>query len=198
MARDSRVDAYIAKAQPFAQPILSHVRTVMHAAAPEVDEAIKWGMPFFLWKGAPLANMAAFKAHASFGFWRREGAGPAAEDDSGMGQFGRLTEVGDLPADAELATMVRDAIAVIETGAKTRRPPRAPKTEIAMPDDLRAALDAVPAAAAHFAAFSPSAQREYLEWVVEAKAPATRAKRIATTVEQLAEGKKRHWKYENC
>ena len=195
MPHDPRIDAYIAKSAPFAQPILSHIRAVMHRAAPEISETIKWSMPFFDYKGAPLANMAAFKAHAAFGFWRREGAGPEAEKDEAMGQFGRLTRVDDLPPEPELIAMIHAAIAAIEQGVKTRRTPRMPRPEVAMPDDLRAALDAAPAAAAAFAGFPPGAQREYLEWVIEAKAPATRVKRIERTVAQCAEGKRRHWKY---
>lgn len=198
MSQDPRVDAYIAKAAPFAQPILAHVRAVMHRASPEIAETIKWSMPFFDYHGAPLANMAAFKAHAAFGFWRREGAGPEDEKGEAMGQFGKLTRVEDLPPEPELTQMIRAAMAVIDAGVKTHRTPRMPRPEVAMPDDLRAALDAVPAAAAAYAGFPPGAQREYLEWVIEAKAPATRAKRIAQTVEQCAEGKRRHWKYAAC
>ena len=75
------------------------------------------------------------------------------------------------------------------------RPPKAPFT---VPQDLRAAIDAVPAAKATFDGFPPSLQREYVEWVTEAKRDETRAKRLAQTVEWLAEGKRRNWKYENC
>ncbi len=198
MAHDPRVDAYIAKAAVFAQPILTHLRTVVGSASPDISETIKWSMPFFDYRGKPLANMAAFKAHAAFGFWRREGAGPETEQADAMGQFGKLSSLADLPDDAVLTAMVHTAMELIDVDAKTRRPARLLKPDIEMPDDLRSALEAAPAAAAHFEAFPPSARREYLEWVVEAKAPATRAKRIATTVEQCSEGKRRNWKYENC
>lgn len=198
MPRDPRVDAYIARAAPFAQPILAHVRALMHRASPEIAEAIKWSKPFFDYKGAPLANMAAFKAHAAFGFWRREGAGPDAEKADAMGQFGKLTRVEDLPPEPELIAMIQAAMALIDRGVKTHQAPRTPRPEVGMPEDLRAALDAVPAAAAAYAGFPAGAQREYLEWVVEARAPATRAKRIAQTVVQCAEGKRRYWKYAAC
>ena len=61
-----------------------------------------------------------------------------------------------------------------------------------MPADLRAALDAVPAAAAAFAGFPPGALREYIEWALEAKQESTRARRIETTVAHCAEGKRRY------
>lgn len=197
MSQDPRVDAYIAKAAPFAQPILTHIRAVMHRASPDIVEAIKWSMPFFDYNGAPLANMAAFKAHAAFGFWRRDGAGPEKEGEGAMGQFGKLTGVADLPDEATLIALIHQAMAVIDAGGKTLRPPKHPKAELTMPDDLRAALDAVPEAAKHFAAFPPGAQREYIEWVVEAKQPATRVKRIGQAVEWCTENKRRNWKYQS-
>jgi bacteriocin resistance YdeI/OmpD-like protein len=43
--------------------------------------------------------------------------------------------------------------------------------------------------------FSPSHRREYIEWLTEAKTEATRAKRLATALEWMAEGKPRNWKY---
>lgn len=198
MAEDPRVDAYIAKAAPFAQPILAHIRSVMHRASPEIVEAIKWSMPFFDYNGAPLANMAAFKAHAAFGFWRRDGAGPDKEDQGAMGQFGKLTSVADLPDDEVLIEMILAAMALIDAGAKSRRSPKQPKPDLTMPGDFQAALDAVRDAAKHFAAFPPGARREYIEWVVDAKQPATRVKRIGQAVEWCAENKRRNWKYQSC
>jgi hypothetical protein len=199
MPQDDRVTAYIERAQPFARPILAHIRALVHQELPDVAETMKWGMPFFEWQGKPLANMAAFKAHASFGFWQREAA-PAASPGKGegMGQFGKLASLADLPPDAVLQAMVRDAAALLAAGAPTRRAAKAPKAEIPMPDDLATALATDAAAAAHFNGFPPGARREYLEWVTSAKQPATRARRITTTVAQAAEGKRLNWKYEDC
>ncbi|MFZ4689482.1 MAG: YdeI/OmpD-associated family protein [Polymorphobacter sp.] len=197
MPRDDRVTAYIGKAPPFAQPILATIRERMHSACPELDEAIKWSMPFFVLDGAPIANMAAFKAHAAFGFWQREAAAVDKSAEA-MGQFGKLTSIADVPEAAALAVMVAQAIVLAKAGAKTKKPPPGSKPALDTPVDLDAALAAVPAAVAGFAALPPGARREYVEWVVTAKQPTTREKRIATTVAQVAEGKKLHWRYENC
>lgn len=197
MPQDPRVTAYIEQAAPFAQPILNELRARLHRARPDLDEAIKWSMPFFVHGGAPIANMAAFKAHAAFGFWRREAAGESSSPGEAMGQFGKLTSVADLPDEAALAAMLDDAIALAEAGARTRRTPPGSKPALVTPDDLVAALAASGAATA-FAALSPGARREYVEWVEGAKQPATRAKRIATTATQVAQGKKLNWRYENC
>lgn len=188
MPVDPRIDAYIAAAAPFASPILRHFRKLVRAAIPTVTETIKWGMPFFEHGSRPLAMMAAFKAHAGFGIF--DGSPMAGGD--GMGQFGKLTDVADLPDDAALVALLVAAAALIDSGAKPVRAV-AKKPPLAMPDDLRSALDAVPAAASAFAAFPPGARREYIEWAIEAKQPATRARRIAQTVEQCAEGKRRYW-----
>jgi uncharacterized protein YdeI (YjbR/CyaY-like superfamily) len=199
MSRDPRVDAYIARQADFARPILEHLRETVHAACPEAEETIKWSMPNFVYGGKILANMAAFKAHAAFGFWRsRDVLGETGAERESMGQFGRLTSVDDLPPRDRLEALVRKAMAAIDSGPAPARPKKPPKPELPAPEDLSAALAAAPKAAATFDAFPPSCRRDYVEWVTEAKRPETRAKRVAQTVEWLAEGKRRNWKYENC
>jgi uncharacterized protein YdeI (YjbR/CyaY-like superfamily) len=198
MKTDPRVDAYIARQADFARPILEHLRAVVHAACPDGEETLKWSMPSFLHKGKILAGMAAFKAHATFGFWSGSMVVPRAEErSSGMGQFGRLTSLADLPSRAQLEDLVKKAMKLIDEGVKPVRDKHR-KEPFTVPQDLRAAIDALPAAAATFDGFPPSCQREYVEWVTEAKRDETRAKRLAQTVEWLAEGKRRNWKYENC
>jgi uncharacterized protein YdeI (YjbR/CyaY-like superfamily) len=197
MSKDERIDAYIANQADFARPILEHLREAVHAACSECEEAIKWGMPAFMYKGKQLAGMAAFKAHATFGFWQRSGE-PGSESKPGaMGDFGRITSLADLPSPDEFAALGHKNMALIDAGAKTVRS-RTVKAPIDMPEDLAVALAANPAAQATYDGFPPSCRREYLEWVTEAKRPETRTKRIAQAVEMMAEGKKRHWKYENC
>lgn len=199
MSRDPRVDAYIEKKADFAKPILSHLREAVHRACPDAEETIKWSMPAFLYKGAILANMAAFRQHATFGFWRgTEVIGGSDEAMSAMGQFGRITSVDDLPKPKQLAELIRRAMTVTEAGPPKRQPKHEPRPKYDMPEELSSALAAHPAAAATFDAFSPSARYEYVEWVAEAKRAETKAKRVATAIEQLGEGRRLHWKYESC
>jgi uncharacterized protein YdeI (YjbR/CyaY-like superfamily) len=199
MSRDPRVDAYIARQADFARPILEHLRETVHAACSEAEETLKWSMPNFLYKGKILANMAAFKAHAAFGFWRSSDVlGETGAERDSMGQFGRLTSVNQLPPPDALRGLVGKAMAAIDSGPAQAKPRKPPKPELATPDDLRAALDSAPKAASAFDSFPPSCRREYVEWIVEAKRPETRAKRVVQAVEWMAEGKRRNWKYENC
>ncbi|HEV2568613.1 YdeI/OmpD-associated family protein [Sphingomonas sp.] len=195
---DPRVDAYIDGKPAFARPILQHLRAAVHRACPGVEETLRWSMPSFTYKGQILCQMAAFKSHATFGFWRGKEVSGEDESRSAMGQFGRLTSIADLPSDAELDALIGKAVALIDSGMKARRPVKHPKPELTMPADLAEALSASPAAQATYDAFPPSCRRDYLEWVVEAKRPETRAKRVAQAVEWMAEGKRRNWKYEKC
>jgi len=197
MSRDPRVDAYIASKNDFAKPILTHLRDLIHGHAPAVEETIKWSMPFFTYKGELLANMAAFKEHAAFGFWDRLGLATGKEGDA-MGQYGRLTDVATLPPDTLLLERLDQALAKIDAGEKPKRPARAGKPEAEVPPTLATALAADAQATANWNAFAPSCRREYCEWVADAKRDETRAKRVAQTVEQTREGKKLNWKYENC
>ena len=194
--RDPRVDAYIAKAAPFAQPILIHLREVVHAASSEIDEDIKWGAPHFMYKGM-LAGMAAFKAHCALGFWKGSLIiDTAGRSEEAMGQFGRIASVEDLPPKKVLTGYIKQAMKLNDEGVSspTRSKPK-PKEPFAVPKDLATALKANKKAQATFIGFPPSAQREYVEWITEAKTDATRTTRLTTAVEWMAEGKRRMWKY---
>jgi len=194
--RDPKVDAYIAAAEPFAKPILRRLRKVVHAGCPAVEESIKWGFPHFVYKGN-IAGMAAFRQHCVFGFWKdallfdREKNGPK----EAMGQFGRLTHVSELPNEKILVGYVRKAAELNDAGIKVARPAKPPST-VVMPDDFKVALQRNPRARKTLENFSPGKRRDYVEWVLEAKRAETRRQRIATSIEWLAQGKSRNWKYE--
>jgi uncharacterized protein YdeI (YjbR/CyaY-like superfamily) len=202
---DPRVDAYIAQAAPFARAPLEHVRQAMHAALPDVTEAIKWSHPFYLLDGKPFASTAAFKSHCALGFWK--GGRPVAEAaadprDKAMGQFGRIESLADLPSAAALRKLIVAARAAwVQAQEEKASAPAGPKPRReapAVPDDLAAALRACAGARRAFDAFTPSQQHEYVEWIVEARRAATRESRIAQAVEWIAEGKTRNWKYQAC
>jgi uncharacterized protein YdeI (YjbR/CyaY-like superfamily) len=198
MKTDPRIDAYVERQADFARPILRHLREIVRAACPDCEETLKWSCPSFMYKGKILAGFAAFKAHATFGYWSGSQVLEADKDQaSAMGQFGRLTALDDLPPRKTLEELTKKAMKLIDDGVKPIRN-KTVKAPFSVPQDLRAAIDAAPAAAATFDAFTPSCQREYVDWVTEAKRDETRAKRLALTVEWLAEGKRRNWKYENC
>ena len=198
MSREPRFDVYIAKAPPFAQPILSHIRERVHAAVPEAEEAMKWSAPAFVLNGKILIVMAAFKAHAALNFWRGQEIGDGSAKAGAMGQFGKLKSIDDLPPDAELDALIREAAALTAKAPAPRKTKHEPKPAPEMHPEFAAALDEAPKAKATLSSFPPSAQRDYFEWISEAKQDATRQKRIATAIEWLGEGKRRHWKYQNC
>ena len=170
----------------------------MHAVAPEAEETVKWGAPSFTVDGKILLMMAAFKAHAALNFWRGQELRGESANAEAMGQFGKLTSVNDLPSDAELDRLIRGAAELAKTAPAPRRTKHAPKPAPQMHPDFAKALAAAPKAMAVLDGFPPSARRDYLEWIAEAKQDSTREKRIAAAVEWLSEGKRRHWKYQDC
>ncbi len=195
--RDPRVDAYIANSAPFAQPILAHLREVVHGACPETEETMKWSFPHFMYKGM-LCGMAAFKAHCTFGFWK--GALIVAESPTkeAMGQFGCITSIKGLPSKRVLAGYIKRAMQLNDEGIAVKPPKkRTAARPVVLPAELEAALAAPKhrKIAAAFAAMPPGHRREYAEWIAEAKRPETREKRVATTIAQVAEGKALNWKY---
>ena len=192
--KDPRVDAYIEAANPFARPILKLLRKWAHQYCPECVETLKWSAPHFSYKGKMYCGMSAFKEHCAFGFWHPM---MRRNDNSleGMGSFGRIRSLADLPGEGEFAKMAVEAMKLTDEGIKA--PPR-PKTErkpLVVPPALKAALARNKKAAATFEAFSYSHRHEYVEWIAEAKREETRDARVKQAVEWLAEGKQRHWKY---
>ncbi|MEY2518280.1 MAG: hypothetical protein QOF24_39 [Verrucomicrobiota bacterium] len=196
--KDPRIDAYIAKSADFAKPILKHLRKVVHAGCPQVEETIKWSMPHFDYKGV-MCGMAAFKEHCAFGFWKESlifNRDKAAEKTA-MGSFGCIKSIKDLPNEKMLIGYLKKAAALNEAGIKAPGRTAPKKREaIPVPDYFAAALKKNVKARKTFDAFSPSHRREYLEWITEAKRDETRHARIATTLKWLAEGKARNWKYQ--
>lgn len=199
--KDKRVDEYIKKAQPFAQPILKHLRELIHTANPDVEETIKWGMPSFEYKG-PFMGFASFKQHAVLGFWKsalmKDPKGylweRANKGGEAMGNFGKITSLDSLPPDKVIIDFIRQAKKLNDDGVKVVRE-RVDKP-LEVPGFLTAALKRNKAAKTTFEAFSTSKKRDYVEWLTGAKTDATREKRLDQAIEWMAEGKSRNWKYE--
>src|SRR5882672_7580112 len=124
---DPRIDAYIAKSKTFAQPILIHLRELVHKACPNVVESIKWSRPFFEYKGAILGNMSAFKEHCS---------------------FGRITAVKDLPSNKQMLDWLRQSVAFVDSGnytspiAARNKVVKAPTLTLETPAEFTKALKA--------------------------------------------------------
>ncbi len=197
--RIKEVDQYIHNAEPFAQPILIHLRELIHSAHPEIKESIKWGMPHFEYKGN-LCGVASFKKHCAFGFWKAAimtdshgifGSGPRP----GMGDLGRVRSLEDLPPDSVLTEMILEAIDLNERNIPLPKKTIS-KAEVTPPDDFLDALDENELAHTNFSRMSPSHRKEYIEWIEDAKREETRLRRISTAVQMLSEGKSRNWKYQ--
>ena len=193
MKTDPRIDAYIKKAQPFAQAILKHLRKIVHAGCPNCEESIKWQMPFFDYQ-VTVCFMAAFKQHAVFGFWKGKLLF-GKEHNGAMGHFGRLTSTKDLPTERELIGYVRKAIEFNKRGTKQTRSKSNAKRRLTVPADLKSALLKNAKARKTFEEFSYSHKKEYVQWITDAKRDETRQKRLKTAIEWLAQGKPQNWRY---
>ncbi|WP_145856116.1 YdeI/OmpD-associated family protein [Pedobacter suwonensis] len=194
-----QVDQYIINSAEFAIPILDHLRNLVHKADARIEEKIKWGMPFFDYKGT-VCHMASFKHHCAFGFWKgaliNDEYGIFKERSESMGLLGKIKSFDDLPSDEILIAYIQQAIQLNEDNIKRPSKPKSTeKKEIIIPQYFMEALQEDPTALAVFQNFSPSNKKDYILWLEEAKTEATRLKRLETTLAWLAEGKTRMWKY---
>ncbi len=196
------IDTYISKSAGFAKPILNHIRELVHKACPEVEEKIKWGMPFFDYKGEMLCHIASFKQHAVMGFWKASLMKDSilienAQSEAAMGHLGRITSLKDLPSDKKITAWIKEAMQLNDKGIKLpAKAKTVDKKELVVPDYFTKALSKNKKAKQVFENFAYSHKKEYLAWFTEARTEETRNKRIETALEWMAEGKSRLWKYE--
>ncbi|MBK8611614.1 MAG: YdeI/OmpD-associated family protein [Chitinophagaceae bacterium] len=194
-------DTYIAKSAGFAKPILNHIRALVHKACPDAEEKLKWGMPFFDYKGEMMCHMAAFKQHAVMSFWKA----PLMKDpllvenakaETAMGHLGRITSLKDLPSDKKITGYIKEAMMLTDKGIKLPSKTKSPvNKELVVPEYFTKALSKNKKAKQVFENFAYSHKKEYLMWITDAKSDETRNKRMATALEWMAEGKGRNWKY---
>jgi len=193
--RDTRIDAYIASSAEFARPILLHLREIIHAACPDVEETMKWSRPHFIYHGM-MCSMSAFAAHCGFGFWKGALVIDGHVPDGAAGEFGRITSIKDLPSKKVLTTYIKKAMQLNVDGLAVAKAKPPAKTSLQIPTELAEALATHAKAKAVFDTFPPSQQREYADWIADAKRDATKTARVAKAISQLSDGKTLNWKYE--
>lgn len=196
----TKVDEYIEKSPDFAKPILHYLRETIHEVCPEAEEAIKWKFPTFMYKGKILCSITSFKQYCSLGFWLHGEMKTITEletnaEKSSMFSLGKIAKMEDLPSKSHLKKAILEAMELTDMGVTMKKAPPT-KTETEIPDYFKEALQQNKKALAIFESKSPSFRKEYIMWITEAKTEATRNKRMEQSLEWIAEGKGRNWKYE--
>jgi uncharacterized protein YdeI (YjbR/CyaY-like superfamily) len=201
---NQQVADYIAKSESFAQPILEHLLQLVHDTCPDVKEVLKWGIPHLDYKGEMMCILAAYKQHCSFSFWKASLMNDprlqeSADLEASQRFMGKIKSLSDLPPDTELVALIKEAMALNENGIKLK-PRKSDKPDTAkvleIPDYFAEKLAANPGAKEIFESKPASFRKDYLVWIIDAKTEATRATRIEQSLEWIAEGKGRFWKYQ--
>lgn len=190
LTKDSRVDAYIAKAHDFAKPILKRIRAAVHKGHSRVSETIKWGVPAYVDDKGILCMTAAFKQHCAWVFWT--GRKPSSGDAKALR---RITAASELPDQQMLVRLVKEA-ATSARAFRKKSPAKRRTRPLQIPVYFARELRKNSKARAAFDAFPPSHRREYVEWVDSAKTDETRQRRLATSIKWISSGKPRNWKYD--
>lgn len=199
------VDALIEKAAPFAQTILRELRALVHQAAPDAVEEVKWSRPFFCVNGVLVCQMSAFTKYCGFGFWSpamtKLLTADGVDGQGASGSFGQIRSMDDLPPRKKLLGYIRHAADLARPGAAgspvVSRPRTSAKAPIPMPPEFAALLARSKSATATFEAFPPSCKRECLEWITTAKRPETRERRMTEAVTRLAAGRRFNDEYQS-
>lgn len=197
-----QIDDYIARSADFAKPVLNHFRELVHKVCPDVEEKMKWSMPYFDYKGSMMCFMASFKEHCAFGFWKAslfsngKELVEKAKSEEAMGHFGKVKSLKDLPKDSVMTKYIKEAMRLNDEGVKLNTKQKPGSAAIEAPDYFMKALRKNKAALATFQNFAPGNKKEYVLWIMDAKTDETREKRLQTAIEWMSEGKTRNWKYQ--
>lgn len=194
------VDEYIDKSPDFSKPILNQIREIVHECYPEIEEAIKWKFPTFMYKGKILCSMVSFKAYCSVGFWLHDSMKTLKNletdvEKTNMFSLGKITKMEDLPSKPQLKNIIFEAMELTDMGVTLKKATPL-KTEIEVPDYFQNVLNRNKKAVEIFQKSSPSFRKEYINWIVDAKTDTTRNKRMEQAIEWISERKGRNWKYE--
>ena len=177
------VDDYLARAPEVTRPVLAELRRIFLAASPKIEETIKWGVPIFTYKG-DLGGISASRAHVTWSLWKaRQLNDPHKLIGHGILLGGRVASLAEMPPEAALTDLIRQAVDLNERGVKVPTP--RPET----PADFAAAMKQSAEATKHYTAFTPARQWQYVNWIAAAKRPETRAKRIQSALQRIGEGK---------
>ena len=173
------------------------LRQVIVEVDDSIVESIKWGMPHFDYEGI-MCGVGAFKNHVSIWFHKGDKMSNnlnlfnAETDTKKLGQI-KFFQLADIDTKG-IQAYVREAIKIniaLKTAPKVKAKlvKKAPK-KLMDSKDLNEALMKNPRAEEVFMSMTVSQKNGYIEYIEESKQAATKKKRIARSVERLANGLK--------
>ena len=198
MAKAATVDEYIEN-HPEWKPQLKKFKQLLNKTA--LQENIKWGGPIYSLNNKNLIGFGAFKNHLSL--WFFHGAllkkntqlliNAQEGKTKGLRQirFDRDSEINE----NELLQYVNEAIELHKQG-KIIKP--ASSKKLIIPAELSFALKTKEGFNLAFSNLTPGRQREYADYISEAKQEATRQKRLEKIIPMIKNGIGLNDKYKNC
>ena len=205
---EKKTDRYIKDAPEYARPIMEKIRKAVHKGCPQAEEAIKWGCPYFMYKGKLFCGMAAFKKHVGFGFWNSADMDdPEGLFETGTGKKAsmcnaRFHSAKELPTQKVLVDYVKQSkkLTDAEVAKSKAIKKKTVKKKVVVPKppaDLTKAFRSNKTAKTYFDSLAPSHRRDFLQWILDAKRETTKEKRIEETIKLLKAEKTLHWKYQS-
>jgi uncharacterized protein YdeI (YjbR/CyaY-like superfamily) len=198
MKKVSSVEEYIEEHTRFAEA-LTLLRGIINST--ELEESIKWNAPIYALDGKNVIGLGAFKHH--FGIWFFNGVflkdeknllQSAQEKTKGLRQM-RFESINEIDKNSVLA-YVKEAIENQRLG-KEIKPSKTTKKDITVPEELQRHLKEHTVLFDAFKRLKPSKQREYCEFIAEAKRDATKQTRLDKITPMILQGIGLNDKYKN-
>lgn len=194
MKNHNTVGDYISAHETW-QKALAKLRQTMLSA--ELKETIKWGVPVYTSQGKNIAGLAAFNSYV--GIWFYQGALLTNKHKKLMnaqeGKTIALRQWRFNSADEIDETLVLEYLGEAIQNKKTGREIKPSKKPLVIPTELHKILDKNPKLKDAFDDLGLSRQREYSDYISEAKREETKLKRIDKIIPMILEKTGLHDKY---
>jgi uncharacterized protein YdeI (YjbR/CyaY-like superfamily) len=196
MTDSQKIDAFIAKQTKWKEK-LEKLREILLQT--DLKEELKWGKPTYTLNGKLVVGMAEFKNHMAL--WFHQGVFLKdkhnklinAKEAKALRQW--RFEENDKIEQKIVLEYVGEAIANCKAG-KELKPVQ--KKGVSIPPLLDEAFKKDTTLKEHFQKLTPGKQREYAEYITEAKQEKTKLSRLEKCIPMIKNGVGLHDKYKNC
>lgn len=190
-----KIETYIAKHTKWTDE-LSLLRKILLEA--NLEESIKWGAPVYMFENKNIIGIGAFKNHCALWFFK----GAMLEDPKNLlfnaqKDKTKLLRQYRISTDSDinipyLKKLIQSAIHIEKSGVII---PKAPPKKVSIPDLLLDKMDEDLELRTAFSQFTPSKQREFCEYIEQAKRMNTKISRLQKIILLIKSGKSLYQKY---
>jgi len=198
MEKNKTVDEYIKKRKDWFTELIFLRKIILST---ELQETIKWGAPVYTINGKNVVGIAAFKSYVSLWFFQgallKDKKKKLVNAQEGVTKALRHWKFNS-KKEIDKKLVKEYLLEAIENQKKGKQIKPAAKKPLKIPKELNSAFTKNKKLKNCFGELTPYKQREYAEYISEAKREETKMTRLKKIIPMILEKKGLNDKYKNC